>query len=392
VTGSPSPSAVDLALDPLPGRSLHDVLEAARRDGPVSEAVFLGAPAVIVTGFEDLRGFFTAEDQFPGGAAYRIHTEPAVGRTFISMDGAEHTTYRRLTTPAFRSRATARFVDEALVPLVHEIVDGFAADGRADLVARVARVLPFWAISRKLGLPLGTEDRQRRWALALLSYPRDPEGAGRASREVTAFLEPIVESLRHDPGDDVISHLLSAEHDGTRLTDDEVFSHIRLLYAVGATTTSDAMSSLFRVVLSDPDLLDRAREEPAVRPRIVEEVLRYEPPVAILPRLAPVEGEISGVRVAPGTVVLGAIAAANRDPDVFAEPDAFDPDRHEPDILTFGFGPKFCPGSHLARRQLLAALEVVVERLRGLRLVSTTEPAGAVLRSVESVIAEWEPT
>lgn len=381
---------VDFFTDPLPGPRLHELLARARDAAPVTPISIFGTSGFLVTRFDDLRAFFVAADEFPPGAMYQFHTEPVVGRTFISMDGAEHDQYRQLATPAFRSRATQRFVDDELTPLAHEVLDRFASRGSGDLVAELTTVLPFWAISRKLGLPVGSEERQRRWALGLLSYPIDPEGALRAAADMTEFLEPIVAERRADPGADVLSQLLTAEHDGVKLTNDEVFSHVRLLYSVGATTTSDAMGSMLWHLLTQPGLYERARREPDVRPRLVDELLRYEPPVALLPRMAPLGGEIAGVAIPEGSFLLAGIAAANRDPRAFAEPDRFDLDRSETDVLTFGFGNKFCPGSHLARRQLIAALEIVLDRLPELRLVEGTEPAGAILRRVERLEAEWE--
>jgi cytochrome P450 len=188
----------------------------------------------------------------------------------------------------------------------------------------------------------------------------------------------------------VISHLLSAEHRGERFGDEEVFSHVRLIYAVGATTTSDGLSTLLRTVLHTPGLLDRLREDRDRIPAVVHESLRVEPPVSILPRIAPDGGTIAGVDLPPGALVLCGIASANRDPAVFAGADTFDPDRGEAEILTFGFGSKFCPGSHLARRQLAAALEVVLDRLPGLRALDATEPEGAILRRVEHLPAVWD--
>jgi cytochrome P450 len=301
------------------------------------------------------------------------------------MDGHEHDTYRSLAMPAFRSRPAARFVEESLVPLAHEVIDRFAARGEADLVAEFTGVLPFWSISRKVGLPVGTEERQRGWALALLSYPVAPDRAIAASREVTTFLEPIVEGRRAEPRDDVLSHLL-----GEGMSDEEIFSHIRLLYAVGATTTSDAMSNLFFHLLTQPGLYERAQRDAAVRPWLVHELLRFEPPVAVLPRLAPTGGAIGGVDLEPGSLLLAAIAAANRDPSVFAHADRFDPERKQRDQITFGAGPKFCPGSHFASRQLAAALEVVLERLPGMRVIEARAPTGGILRSCKRLHVAWK--
>jgi len=373
----------------LPGPELHAVLADARRATPVVDIKLWGQPAQLVLRYADLREFFADHEQFPGGDIYQFHTQPVVGDTFISMNGPEHDQYRQLATPAFRSRATTRFVDSELTPLAHEIVDGFVERRQADLYEVFVGVLPFWSISRKLGLPVGTEDNQRKWALQMLSYPVDPDGALAAADAVTEFLMPALEERRREPRDDVLSHLLHAEHDGVRLTDFEVVSHVRLLYAVGATTTSDSMSSLFWTLLTHPELLERARHEPELRPRLVHELLRWEPPVALLPRVAPCGGEIAGVTIPEGGILLAAIASANRDETVFDDPDRFDPDREQGELLTFGFGSKFCPGSHLARRQLLAALDVVLDRLPNLRLVAADPPAGGILRRTEHLDVAW---
>ena len=380
---------LDFMTVTLPGPELHAVLGEARRTAPVVDITLWGQPAQLVLRYADLRDFFADHEQFPGGDIYQFHTQPVVGDTFISMNGHEHDQYRQLATPAFRSRATTRFVDAELTPLAHEIVDGFVDRGQADLYEVFVGVLPFWSISRKLGLAVGTEDNQRTWALQMLSYPVDPDSALAAADAVTEFLLPALEERRREPRDDVLSHLLHAEHDGVRLTDFEVVSHVRLLYAVGATTTSDSMSSLFWTLLTHPELLDRAQREPALRPRIVHELLRWEPPVALLPRVASRGGEIAGVPIPEGGILLAAIASANRDETVFGDPDRCDPDRDEGEVLTFGFGNKFCPGSHLARRQLLAALDVVLERLPNLRLVAADPPAGGILRRTEHLEVAW---
>ncbi len=388
-TGRVTTASIDFMTAALPGAELHDALRELRARGPVVDVTMYGQPAQMVTRFADLRAFFADQEQFPGGDVYQFHTEPVVGRTFISMNGTEHDQYRLLAMPAFRSRATSRFVDAELVPLAHELLDTFADRGEADLFSEFVGRLPFWSISRKLGLPVGTEEHQRRWALKMLSYPSDPQGALDAAAAVTDFLMPSVEARLREPRDDVLSHLLHSDQDGRRFTTEEVVAHVRLLYVVGATTTSDSMSNLFWTVLQDPALLDRARADADLRTRIVHELLRYEPPVCLLPRVATSGGEIGGVTIPPGGLLLCAIASANRDEAVFADPDRFDPDREQGELLTFGFGSKFCPGSHMARQQLDAALGVVLERLPGLRLVDADPPSGAILRRTERLEVAW---
>jgi cytochrome P450 len=387
-----SPADLDFLTADLPGSALHDLFRAARSTPGLARTRLNRLPAFLVVRYADVKAFLGDDRGFPGGATYVHQVEPVVGRTFISMDGDEHKLHRQLATPAFRSSAVARFVEHALVPLAHELADRFAARGAADLVAEFTDVLPYVAISRKLGLPVESERRQRSLARALLTYPSDPAGARAASAELTGVIAAALAARRQEPGDDVLSRLLAAEVDGQRLGDDGIVSHVRLLFAVGATTTADAMSNLFWALLTQPGLAERARREPALRPGIVHELLRWEPPVAALPRFTAAGGRIGGEEVPPGSLVLAALAGANRDPEVFDDPDRFLPERDEKEILTFGFGSKYCPGVNLARRQLLAALDVVLERLPELRIAGRAEPSGTTLRSVKSLPVVWRPT
>ena len=369
---------VDLTEAELPGADLHTFLRTAREAGGLPHAALLGRPARLVTRYADLKDFMVDEATFPGGTIYQFQVEPAIGPTFISMDGEQHVAVRQQAVPAFRSRPVSRFVDEQLVPLAHEVIDRFADRGEADLVADLANVLPFWAISRKLGLPIGSEEKQRAVTRALLAHLADPDGAQRAVRAIDEVVRPVMEARRREPQEDVLSQLIGAGMD-----DEQVLSHVRLLYAVGATTTSDAMSNLLRLVLPNPALHD----VPA--PLLVAEALRLEPPVPVLPRLATQDCEVGGTEVAAGTVLLAALAAGNRDPEVFGDPDAFDPQRGGAEVLSFGVGPKFCPGWNLARSQLAAALAVLLERLPGLDVIETTQPRGAILRSTPRLVARW---
>jgi len=382
-------ASLDLVAADLPGAALHDLFRAAGRAPGLARTQLHGLRAFLLVRFGDVKEFLADDQRFPGSTTYVHQVEPVVGRTFISMDGEEHKRYRLLATPAFRSSAVARFVEDALVPLAHELVDRFAGRGTADLVAEFTDVLPYVAISRKLGLPVESERRQRTLARTLLAYRTDPDGARAASAELTQVIATALAARRRTPGDDVLSRLLDADVDGHRLAEEEIVAHARLLFAVGATTTADAMSNLFWTLLTQPGLLDRARREPTLRPGIVHELLRWEPPVAALPRVTVAGGRIGGVEIPPGSLVVAALAAANRDPDVFDEPDRFLPEREEREILTFGFGSKYCPGVNLARRQLLAALDVILERLPGLASAGPAAPSGAILRSVKSLPVVW---
>jgi len=374
----------DFAAGGFPGEELHAVLAGLRAQGPVVPVRFAGKPALAIVRHAALAAAFRDEQRFPAGAAYARSTEPTIGRSFISMDGDEHRVYRALATPAFRPRAVAAYDDGALAALAHELADAFAHDDEVDLMPRFAQRFPLILICRLLGIPRGDEERFQEWAIGLLSYPFDPERARRASAEFTDYLLPVIEDHRRRPRADVISELLAAEVDGRRLGDEEVLSHVRLLFPTGAETSASGIGSLIYALLAHPGLWDRVRERTGDRAVAVEELLRWENPVVVVPRVSastPIEFE--GVAIPPGSTVLFCIAAANRDPAICEYAARFDLDRSERALLSFGPGPRMCPGMHLARKEMRIALGVLCERFPRMQLVDPlgARPAGTVLRA-----------
>jgi cytochrome P450 len=210
-----------------------------------------------------------------------------------------------------------------------------------------------------------------------------------ANAELTAYLEPIVTARRREPRNDIISDLVQAEIDGKRFTDDEVLSHVRLIFSAGAGTVHDAIGNLFYHLLLRPGLWDDIQRNPSMRSGVIEELLRFEPSVPVLPRTSasfPVEFE--GVTIPPNSFMLFAIASANRDASSFPDPHTFKTDRPpKPIVTTFGPGPRACPGMHLARKELALVLDVVLERLPKMRLLDPdgAQPVGAVMRGPQTL-------
>jgi cytochrome P450 len=279
-----------------------------------------------------------------------------------------------------------------LEPLAHELIDRFAARGACDLIAEYTRKYPFLVITRFLGIPLADEERLLHWAQKLIEFPWDPEGALAGSRDFTAYLREIVAERRAAPREDLLSELAHAELNGERLSDEEIFSFVRLLFPAGSDTTYKNMGSLFALVLARPEVARLAREDASAIPAIVDEGLRFEPPVALLPRACGKDVHWAGVHLPAGAPLLYGIAAANRDPALFAEPHRFDPSRKASRHLTFGHGLHFCLGSHLARRELEVSLAALVQRLPGLALADATRPpiVGGVIRGPHSVRVRWD--
>jgi cytochrome P450 len=386
---------IDFALHDLPGAFLHEALDAFRATAPLAPTRFFGQPAFVISSHEVLLEAFADVEQFPPHRMYQASFEPAIGESFISTpEPGRHRTLRKLATPAFRSRAVARVEQEGLAALAHELVDELEGQSTFDLVSDFSARFPYLVITRMLGLPRDRETDFHRWALALLRFREEPEPARKAAEEFTRHLAPIVADRRAEPRGDVISELVDAQFEGRGLTDEEVLAHVRLLFPTGGETTHGALGNALYGLLRDTALWQRVCADPTWIPAVVEESLRWETPIAVLPRLSasrPVE--FLGTPIPPDTWVLFAIAGANHDPAVHADPHRFDPDRAMNERLTFGRGVKSCPGMHLAKRNMVVALEVLSARLPGIELVDTKAamPRQTVLRCPARLEVQHRP-
>jgi cytochrome P450 len=374
---------------------LHGTLRELREQGPVAGVRYYGEPAWLLTTFEAVEAAYRDDDLFPAAAAFKELTEPVLGRNLQCMHGEEHRRNRMLVSPAFRARAMPEVVRPLVEDVAHELVDRFAARGEADLVDEFDRLLPGVVITRMLGVPRDADADFQHWAHDLLSFTADAPRALAARDEFTRYLAPFVAERRADPRDDLVSTLATTEIEGEHLTDEEIFSFVRLVFAAGTDTTFFGLGNALFALLTHPDQLEVVLAEPEVElPWAVEEVLRWESPVSMEPRRAPTATTWFGESIDAGARLLFGIAAANRDPARFDEPDRFDVERRPQPIMTFGIGPHFCLGAHLARAELAGALAVLVSRLPGLRLVDpgATRIAGTVLRGPERLAVRFDPS
>jgi cytochrome P450 len=374
---------------------LHGTLRELREQGPVAGVRYYGEPAWLLTTYEAVEAAYRDDDLFPAAAAFKELTEPVLGRNLQCMHGEEHRRNRMLVSPAFRARAMPEVVRPLVEDVAHELVDRFAGRGDADLVDEFDRLLPGVVITRMLGVPRDADADFQRWAHELLSFTADAPRALAARDEFTRYLAPFVAERRADPRDDLVSTLATTEIDGEQLTDEEIFSFVRLVFAAGTDTTFFGLGNALFALLTHPDQLEVVLAEPEVElPWAVEEVLRWESPVSMEPRRAPVATTWFGQSIDAGARLLFGIAAANRDPGHFDEPDRFDVERRPQPIMTFGIGPHFCLGAHLARAELTGALGVLLTRLPGLRLADpeATRIAGTVLRGPERLAVRFDPS
>ncbi|MET7303381.1 cytochrome P450 [Embleya sp. NPDC005575] len=380
----------DFAFDDIP--NLHEVIAAARARKPYAIVPFLGTRAVLFLTHDLVTAAFKDEESFPASAIYAATTEPVLGHTIQCMRGAEHRVNRKLVVPAFRRKVVTDQVEAILEPLAHELVDRFEARGEADLVTEFTHGYPVRVITRLLGLPMDDEERFRRWAVDLFHFPMAPEAAERASREFTEYVTPIVARRRIDPGDDLLSTLARTEAEGRRLTDEEILSFLRLLFPAGADTTYLGLGNALFALLTHPEQLARVLADPDEELEwAVEESLRWEPPVGLLPRVCPApvrDWQGLGLDIPAETPLIFAITAANRDPAHYPDPDVFDIGRRVRPTLAFGAGPHVCLGTWLALAEIRAALKVLLQRLPAMRPAEPTRVRGLLgtaLRGPESL-------
>ncbi|MCA9509955.1 MAG: cytochrome P450, partial [Myxococcales bacterium] len=344
----------------------YAVYARLRDEAPALAIPGLGAGLFVLSRYDDVRAALRDDALFSNRANAR-GASLVMGRTLIEMDGAEHLRHRKLVTPALAPRALRGDFPKLVERIAHEIVDGFPR-GDVDLVEAFTFVFPLRVFVEILGLPTDDVAALHACAADLTLVQADPDRAFAASRRMRELLLPVVARKRAEPGDDLISTLAAAEVDGTRLGDEEVVSFLRLLVSAGAETTFHLLGSALHVLLDDPELqaLVRAR-----RDRIDDllwETLRFETPVAILPREATRATEIAGVAIPEGADVLLLVGSASRDERRWREPDRFDIDRDNAETLSFGLGRHYCAGSRLALLEARIGLEALLDRTDALAL------------------------
>ncbi|MFD5541897.1 cytochrome P450 [Streptomyces sp. NPDC127079] len=314
--------------------------------------------------------------------------------SFIRMDPPEHDRLRRIANSSFGPPHRPRRIENMrgqLEEIVTELIDGLGDAREFDLVDQVAYPFPVTAICRVLGVPREDEPRFRTWVDPIVAgldpdtrTAADSEKAAQEARlQLGMYLNGLVEQRAREPRDDMLSDLVHSRGPDGPMTTMEVLSTAVLLLIAGHETTVNLITNGMLTLLRHPEVLARLRDDPGLSVRIVEELLRYEPPVQLLPqRTCITDIEVHGVTIPKGSRIWLVLGAGNRDPQRFPDPDRFDPDRKDIQHLGFGSGIHSCFGAPLARIEAQLALAQLARRLDGPRLVEDPPPyrRNAVLR------------
>jgi cytochrome P450 len=371
--------------------NVHERLREARS----RNRVMVGSPfaeasngtmqsGVTVLGYDECQTVLTHPDTY-SSSIYESIMGPVMGRTLLELGGAEHRASRALVSPSFRAALLDRWRDELVEMVVHELIDSFAPRGRAELARDFTFAFPVQVIARIMGLPRQDYHRFQRLSIELLNVVYNWDTGIAASAALKTYFSEILAERRRNPQDDLITMLSQSEIDGARLSDNEIFAFLLLILPAGVETTYRASGNLLVALLTEPApatmqsegmrrsgatalWLDALRADPGMMPGAFEEGLRWEPPITTVMRVAAHDCELSGVAIPAGTNVSVSVAAANRDPKRYPDPDRFDPARKNIAHLTFGGGPHLCLGMHLARMEAVVAINALLDRLPDLRL------------------------
>jgi cytochrome P450 len=373
-------------LDPANRADPYPLYAKFRERGPIQ------LPAVNITVFstsrdcdEVLRHPSSSSNRWNSTVAQRqlasgAWSKPAVPPGFLFLDPPDHTRLRKLVSKAFAPK-----VVNALQPDITAMVDGLldqiAERGHFDVIGDLAYPLPVAVICRLLGVPLEDEPMFSQ-ASALLAEALDPfvaitgapsgkfEERMQAIRWLRGYFHELIERRRSHPGDDLLSGLIAVEESGDQLTEEEIVSTCNLLLIAGHETTVNLIANAIVAMLCHPEQWAALGADAGRASAVVEETLRYDPPVQLAGRNALEDMVIGDTRMAKGDTMLLLLAAAQRDPAEYDRPDTFDPDRGTLRHLGFGRGAHYCLGAPLARLEAGVALSAVTARFPGARLDS----------------------
>jgi cytochrome P450 len=382
MTTSICPTVLEAGLPPIAYDHLYNPDEAhraiaqARRQGPIA----MGPHGAEILSYELVRTVLR-DPRFTNAVrpilvAQGLTSGPLwdrVTQNLLALDGEKHHRLRRLVSKAFTPRGADR-LRAVIVDVITELVDPLTAAGHCDVVADIARRYPTPIICTLLGVPRQDWQLFSGWAdeiKKMLDWNLGVDGPAvtAAWDELDRYLEEMLARRRENLTDDLISDLIRAEDDGDRLSHDELLMLAATLLMAGTDTTRNQLAAAVHVLCDRPDQWAMLGEHPELAGNAVHELMRYYPIIFTVGRMALEDVELAGVVIPADTFVLANIAAANRDPAVYDDPDRLDITREpSPAILSFGGGARYCLGSHLARLELCEALAVITRRMPNPRL------------------------
>jgi cytochrome P450 len=359
-------------FDPEHRRDPYALFARARREHPVFRhdglpvsSVFLHADCQAI-----LRDPKTWSSMFPTPPGFAPEDVP---RSMLVTDPPEHARLRGLVSQAFTPKRVRELVPR-IEAIAQQLLDDALARREVDLVDALTYPLPVIVIAEMIGVPAEDRARFKTWSDALVAplgsiFFAEPsqemiDEQRRIRAELEEYFVRLVEDRRRSPKDDLLTGLVQAELEGSRLAFDELLAMLILLLVAGNETTTNLIGNAALELLAHPDALAAVRADPSLTGAAVEEVLRFSSPIQMDPRIATRDVTVQDVTIPAGEFALCWIGSANRDGTVFERADTFDVRREKQSHLAFGFGPHYCLGASLATLEAEIAVRVLLQRTR----------------------------
>jgi cytochrome P450 len=342
----------------------------------------------VLTKAEDIRYVLQNPELFTS-AAPRAH---AMGETWrlipLELDPPEHGKFRSLLNPQFAPKRL-KLLDGKIRDWAIELIERVVANGECDFIPAFAEIYPVGIFLDLLGLPRSYLAMCRRWANG---YVHDRARRGQMMAEIKQFLSQEIEQRRAEPGtDDLLTYVTRMQIDGRNINDEEAIGVCFLLFIGGLDTVTSSLSFQFRYLAENADQQERLRADTSLVPDAVEELFRAFP-VVTTARLAARDTQLAGVTIRKGDMVTTSTLLSTRDPDEFPNPSQVDFERRPYTHNAFSFGPHRCLGSHLARREMVIAVEEWVRRVPSFRVKSGSqiEALGGGVIGLNTLPLEWQ--
>ena len=322
-----------------------------------------------------------------------------------AMDGEEHDKFRATLQKPFMRSEIRKLIDTLIRPVVMvEFIAKLRPKGKADLLREFALPFPIRAIYAYFGFPHDEDllSNLASWAIKVVAAPQtDPDLAAItvpqsmvAGQSMYDTVLPIVQAYRArgEMRADILGYMMQVEHEGERFSDETIALFIRMLLLAAGETTTRSFANMMVQLLENPDVLEEVRADRTLIPKAVMETMRRDPTAGAVARIAARDLEIGGVAIAKGTAVLLSIAAANRDPDAYEDPDRLWLKRPMRPLLSFGFGPHMCMGMHMALAEMEVALDAMLDlpNLRFDPAYPRPEIRGLNMRGPDAVRVLWD--
>lgn len=369
-------------LDPAVLANPYPLFHRLRREDPVHWDPFLHA--WVVTRYADVLEVLhtfsadrtpTPEQLASMGLAQLAPLAQLMVKQMLFMDASGHGRLRGLASQAF-TPARIETLRSHIQEIVEQLLDAVQNRRSMDVIADLAEPLPAIVTAEMLGLPVEDRHRLKAWsanfAEMLGNFQHNPDHARRMLQtveEMTAYFRDAVEEIKRHPREGLIHSLLTAEIDGDRLTEEEVVANAIITMVGGQETTTNLMGNGVLTLLRHPEQMEKLRGDLSLTASAVEEMLRFESPSQHTARLAPSDRQLGGKEIRKRQAVIAVMAAANRDPERFPEPDRFDVARGDNRHVAFGYAAHFCFGAPLARMEGQVAFSALLRRFENIQLL-----------------------